>query len=215
MKEILTYLRIAVVATVVLAFLVSGIYPAIVWGVSQVVFNDKANGSLIVRDGKVVGSRLIGQSFTGERYFHPRPSAAGSGYDPSSSGGTNLGPTSSKLINGLPDDPSTADTDESFAGVAQLVATYRKTNGLSAETPVPADAVMRSASGVDPHISLANARLQAPRVATARGLSPDAVRAAVERNTDARDLGLFGEPRVNVLTLNLDLDDEVNRAGKQ
>ncbi len=208
MKEILTHLRIAVVATVVLAFLVSGIYPAIVWGVSQVVFNDKANGSLIVRDGKVVGSRLIGQSFTAERYFHPRPSAAGSGYDPSSSGGTNLGPTSSKLINGLPDDPATAETDESFAGVAQLVATYRKTNGLSAETPVPADAVTRSASGVDPHISLVNAQLQMSRVATARGLSPDAVRDAVERNTDARDLALFGEPRVNVLTLNLDLDGQ-------
>ena len=128
-----THIRAAVLSTIVLLVLVSGIYPLIVWGLSQALFSHKANGSLIyAADGTTpIGSELLGQGFAGAQYFQPRPSAAGSGYDPSSSGGTNLGPTSDKLLNGIVDDPATKDTDESFAGVKQLAATYRTTNGLA------------------------------------------------------------------------------------
>jgi potassium-transporting ATPase KdpC subunit len=202
-----THVRAAVVSTIVLVVLCCGVYPVVVWGVSQTLFSHKANGSLITApDGKIVGSELIGQTFAGDSYFHPRPSAAGSGYDPSSSGGTNLGPTSDKLLNGIADDPATADVDESYAGVKQLAAAYRKTNGLPDAAAVPADAVTRSASGVDPHISPANAKLQAPRVARARGLSEADVLKLIDQHTAGRQLGLLGEGGVNVLMLNLALD---------
>lgn len=196
-------------ATLVLAALTGLLFPLLITGVAQAVFPAQANGSLI-RDagGQVIGSRLIGQSFSRPEYFHPRPSAAGSGYAGEASSGTNLGPTSAKLIEGLKDDPATKDTDESYAGVKQLVETYRQENHLAADARVPVDAVTRSASGLDPHISLANALLQAPRVAAARGADPERVTALVRRNTAGRDLGVLGEPRVNVLELNLALDRE-------
>jgi K+-transporting ATPase ATPase C chain len=198
-------------AVLVLALLTGLAFPLAITGLAQVLFKGQADGSLIRRDGVVVGSRLIGQSFAKPEYFHPRPSAAGSGYAGEASGGTNLGPTSAKLLDGLPDDPATKDADESFAGVKQLVEAYRAENGLSTATPVPVDAVTRSASGLDPHISLANARLQAPRVARARGMDEAAVLAAVARHTAGRTFGLLGEPRVDVLLLNLALDQEARR----
>lgn len=204
----LTHVRASILATVILLVIVSGIYPVVVWGLSQAIFSHQANGSLIfAADGKTpIGSTLLGQSFAGAQYFLPRPSAAGSGYDPSSSGGTNLGPTSDKLLNGIADDPSTKDVDESYAGVKQLAAAYRETNGLAPDAEVPADAVTRSASGVDPHISAANAKLQLARVARSRGADVNAIAALIAANTDDRGLGLLGEPGVNVLRLNLALD---------
>ena len=183
------------------------LFPAVIWGLSQALFPHQANGSLI-RDGKgsVVGSELLGQNFGGSKYFHPRPSAAGSGYDAANSSGSNLGPTSDKLINGIADDPATKDVDESYAGVKQLAAAYRLENGLAEDALVPVDAVTRSASGLDPHISVRNAEIQASRVAKARGLDVNVVLDAVRRHTEGRFVGVFGEPRVNVLLLNLDLD---------
>jgi K+-transporting ATPase ATPase C chain len=183
------------------------IFPFAIWGVSQVVFPHRANGSMIQdAKGQTIGSEIIGQNFAKPEYFHPRPSAAGNGYDAANSGGTNLGPTSDKLINGIADDPATKDADESFAGVKQLATAYRKENGLSPDAILPSDAVTRSASGLDPHISPANARLQADRVAKARGMDSDDVRKLIEANTDSRFAGVFGEPAVNVLKLNLALD---------
>jgi K+-transporting ATPase ATPase C chain len=176
------------------------------------MFREQANGSLIRRDGGVVGSSLIGQGFSRPEYFHPRPSAAGSGYTGEASGGTNLGPTSAKLLDGQPDDPKTKDTDESFAGVKQLVESYRKENRLTPDARVPVDAVTRSGSGLDPHISQANALLQVGRVAAARGKSPQELQELVRRFTEGRDLGLLGEPRVNVLLLNLELDRRFGKA---
>jgi K+-transporting ATPase ATPase C chain len=197
----------AVRATLVLAILTGLAFPLAITAAAQGLFPQQANGSLVRNSrGEVIGSALLGQSFTQPRYFHPRPSAAGAGYDATLSGGTNLGPTSAKLIQGVDDDPATSDTDESFAGVADLVAAYRSEHGLAADTQVPVDAVTRSASGLDPHISVANARLQAPRVARARGLAPQQVAALVESITEPRQFGLLGEPRVNVLRLNLALD---------
>ena len=191
MKEIISHIRGAVMATVVLAVVCCGIYPLIVSGIAQVCFPAKANGSLIVEpNGTVRGSRLLGQPFASDKYFHSRPSAAGSGYDATSSGGNNLGPTSKKL----------ADS------IAQNVTDYRTQNGLATNAPVPADAVTASGSGLDPHISVQNALLQTPRVAKARGLSEEKVRALITANTDAADLGILGEPGVNVLMLNLALD---------
>jgi len=189
-----------------------GMYPLAVYGLGQVLFPWKANGSLVDKDGKpatpetAVGSRLLGQTFTTATYFHLRPSAAGSGYDAANSSGTNLGPISDKLLNGVADDPATKDVDESFAGVKQLVQSYREENGLSPDTLVPADAVTRSASGLDPHISPPNAQLQVARVAKARGLPEERVRALVEDHTDRRDWGIFGEDGVNVTMLNIALD---------
>lgn len=191
MKKILTELRTALAAVAVLAVILCGLYPLAVWVVSQGLFPARANGSLIVREGRVVGSRLIGQNFAGAKYFHPRPSAAGTGYDASASGGRNLGPLSKSLA----DD------------VRSRVKSYRAENGLTADAPVPADAVTASASGLDPHISLDNAELQIPRVAKARGMSEAAVREQVKAFTRGRDLGILGEPGVNVLLLNLALDD--------
>lgn len=180
----------AVLAFLVLTVLTGLAYPLAMTGVAQVAFPNRADGSLIKRDGKVVGSRLIGQNFSAPRYFHPRPSAAGDGYDAMSSSASNLGPTNPALI----------------AEVRKRVAEYRSENGLPAGSAVPADAVTASGSGLDPHISQANARLQAPRVARARGLSLDEVLTLVAEHTDGRPLGFLGEPGVNVLELNLALD---------
>jgi len=191
MKAFFSEIRGAVFATLVLAFICCGVYPLVVFGISQTFFRDKANGSLIVdANGMVHGSKLLAQGFTDPKYFHPRPSAAGNGYDAANSGGSNLGPTSKKLNDAIKD----------------RVAAYRKENGLSETEPVPADAVTASGSGLDPQISLRNAELQTPRVAKARGLSEEKVRELVQQNTDGRDLGVLGEPGVNVLELNLALD---------
>jgi K+-transporting ATPase ATPase C chain len=195
MKNLISQLRAAVMVTLALAVVCCGIYPLAVFGIGQLAFRDQANGSLIVdKDGKTIhGSRLIGQQFTLDKYFISRPSDAGANgmaYDPTSSGGSNLGPTSQKLH----------DT------IAQNIAGYRTQNGLDTNAPVPADAVTASASGLDPHISLRNAELQTPRVASARGLAVAKVRELIRANTDAPSLGFLGEPGVNVLTLNLALD---------
>jgi K+-transporting ATPase ATPase C chain len=188
--------------------LITGVgYPLVVTGAAQAVFSDRANGSLIERDGKVVGSERIGQPFSAPEYFHPRPSAAGYAPGPGYAYGSNYGPTNETFLYGE-DDPETPDVDESETiGVDDLVRAYRETNGLDDEAPVPVDAVTASASGLDPHISVANARLQAPRVAEARGLELSDVLDLVDQHTAARDLGVLGEPGVNVLLLNLALDD--------
>ena len=187
-SELARALRIALVLTVLTGL----IYPALVTGVAHVMFPQKAHGSLVTRDGHIVGSALIGQNFTRPEYFHPRPSAAGGqGYDAAASSGSNLGPTSQKL----------ADR------VRASVAHYREENGYAG--PIPADAVTASASGLDPHISPENARIQAVRVARVRGAMPDRVVALVDRHIEKPWLGFLGEPRVNVLQLNLDLDREL------
>jgi K+-transporting ATPase ATPase C chain len=193
MKELLSEFRRAAFATLALTVVCCGLYPLIVFGIGQALFPDKANGSLIVDAGGVRGSRLIGQPFTADKYFHPRPSSAGNGYDPTSSGGSNLGPTSQKLRD----------------AIAQNLADYRSQNGLATNAPVPADAVTGSGSGLDPHISLENAQLQAERVAKARSLKPEQVRTLIQQNTDPADLGILGDPGVNVLRLNLALDSIV------
>lgn len=200
------HLRPAILLTLFFVFVTGLAFPAVITGISQVVFPKQANGSLIVQDGKVVGSELIGQGFAKPEYFHPRPSAAGSGYDAANSSGTNLGPTSDKLINGVQDDPKTKDTDESYDGVKQLAEKYRKENGLPADAILPADAVTRSASGLDPHISPRNAELQLARVAKARGMDEANIRALIAANTDGPFVGVFGDPAVNVLKLNRALD---------
>ena len=202
----LKQLRPAIMSVLVLTILTGLIFPAIITVLSQLAFPSQAKGSLVEQNGKVVGSSLIGQNFAAPKYFHPRPSAAGSGYDATASGGTNLGPTSSKFLKGIEDDPKTKDVDESFAGIPQLAAAYRKENNLASSTRLPADAVTRSASGLDPQISPANAELQALRVAQARGLGVEVVKQLVAQNTEARQLGVLGEPRVNVLPLNMALD---------
>ena len=203
----LRQLRPAMLSVLMFMALLGFVFPLVITAVSQLAFHRQANGSLIERDGKVVGSELIGQSFTAPGYFHPRPSAAGSGYDAARSGGTNLGPTSDKLINGIHKKlPNGKDDPGNFDGIKDLAAAYRKENGLPDDAPVPADAVTRSASGLDPHISPANADAQVARVANARGLPEAAVRRLVSRCTQGRQFGFLGEPRVNVLLLNLALD---------
>jgi potassium-transporting ATPase KdpC subunit len=183
-------------------------FPLVVTGIAQGLFNDKADGSQVENaDGEVVGSSLIGQSFSEPEYFHPRPSAAGDGYDASASSGSNLGPTNDKLLVGEEDDPATDDVDETFDGIEQRADAYREENGLDADAEVPVDAVTASGSGLDPNISVANARLQAPRVAEERGLDLDTVMGLVDDHTAGRDLGFLGEKRVNVLELNLALDE--------
>ncbi|MGD0615348.1 MAG: K(+)-transporting ATPase subunit C [Verrucomicrobiota bacterium] len=191
MKEFFAEIRGAVMSTLILAAVCCGVYPLVVFGIGRALFPGKANGSLIVDPGGTVrGSRLLGQQFTADNYFHSRPSAAGNGYDPTSSGGSNFGPTSQKLHD----------------SIAQNIADYRAQNGLGTNAPVPADAVTASGSGLDPHISVRNADLQAPRVARARGLSVEKVLELARANTEGPDLGFLGEPGVNVLTLNLALD---------
>lgn len=200
-------LRPAILLTLFFVVLTGIGFPMVVWAVGRVAFPNQASGSLI-KDvhGNVVGSSLLGQSFTKPEYFHPRPSAAGNGYDAANSSGTNLGPTSDKLVNGIKDDPATKDVDETYPGFRDLAKAYREENGLAADATIPADAATRSGSGLDPDISPANAELQVARVAKARGLGADRVRQLVANNTSARSLGIFGEPRVNVLQLNLALD---------
>jgi K+-transporting ATPase ATPase C chain len=201
------HLRPAILLTVLFVLFTGIAFPVAVWAIGRVAFPHQAEGSLL-RDahGNLIGSALIGQSFTKPEYFHPRPSAAGSGYDAANSSGTNLGPTSDKLINGVKDDPATKDVDESYPGFRDLAKAYREENGLAADAMIPADAATRSGSGLDPDISRANADLQVARVAKARGLSAERVREVVEKNASGRTLGVFGEPRVNVLLLNLALD---------
>jgi K+-transporting ATPase ATPase C chain len=193
MANLVADVRAGVLATLLLAVVCCGVYPLVVWSIGQAVFPRQANGSLVLGEGGVVGSSLIAQTFREPRYFHPRPSAAGDGYDATASGGTNLGPLSKKLID----------------AVEERVAAYRRENGLPPNARVPVDAVTSSASGLDPDISVENALLQAGRVAAARGIPRDTVLRMVEAHTAARDLGIFGEHRVNVLMLNLDLDGKL------
>lgn len=181
----------ALVVFLFFTLLVGVVYPLAVTGVARIAFPSKSQGSLVREGGVVVGSRLIGQAVGGPRYFQPRPSAAGTGYDATASAASNLGPSNPLLL----------------ADVRARVAAYRRLNGLAGNTPVPVDAVTASASGLDPAISPANARLQAPRVARARGLSLAQVLTLVRENTHGRSLGFLGEPGVNVLELNLALDE--------
>jgi K+-transporting ATPase ATPase C chain len=180
--------RPAVTLTLILCVLTGVVYPDVVTGLAQLLFPRQANGSLIAVGGNVIGSRLIGQAFARPGYFHPRPSAAGAGYDAMASGGTNEGPTSHALAE----------------SIAARVDSVHRRDGVRG--PVPADMVTASGSGLDPHISPANAMLQVMRVARARGVRPEAIRALVQHHVEARQLGIFGEPRVNVLELNLALD---------
>ncbi len=181
-------LKIAILMTLVTTVLLGIIYPLVVTGLAQVMFHDKANGQLISRHGEIVGSRIIGQAFTGTGYLHSRPSAAGNGYDAANSGGTNLAPTNQKLIDRVNGD----------------VATLQKENPGQ---PVPIDLVTTSASGLDPDITPAAAEFQVPRLARERGLGEDQVRQIIAHHTYGRQLGFLGEPRVNVLEVNLALDD--------
>jgi potassium-transporting ATPase KdpC subunit len=242
-KELKAGFLMMLVMTVLLGF----VYPAVITGIAQVVFHDQANGSLILSGGQVIGSRLVGQNFTKPEYFHPRPSAAGGGYDPTASAGSNLGPTSAKLINGTTkvDDKRSEVVD--FDGIKNRVVHYCVDNDIpyassipleafkdaqgklddvklirafndekmplvfTPKTPLPADAVTASASGLDPHISPANALAQAARVAKARGMSAEAVQALIAQHTEGRSFGFLGEPRVNVLQINLALDQRFPR----
>lgn len=185
-KNLLIAIRFTLVTTAVFGL---G-YPLLVTGISQALFPKQANGSLIEKNGQIVGSRLIGQGFSGDKYFHPRPSAAGNGYDPTASGGSNLGPTNQALV----------------TRVQQDVAKWQQENpGM----PIPADLVTASGSGLDPDISPASAEFQVSRVAKARGISAEELRRIVAKHTQPRQYGIFGEARVNVLELNLDLDETV------
>jgi K+-transporting ATPase ATPase C chain len=191
MKALLSEIRRAVVATLLLAVVCCGLYPLAVWGIAQLAFPHQASGSLIrAKDGTVRGSELLGQNFTDPKYFHPRPSAAGNGYDAANSGGSNFGPTSQKL----------SDT------VKERIAAYRAENGLAENDAIPADAVTASGSGLDPQIGPRNAGLQASRVAKARGLTIEQVRASIRQYVEGPQFGVLGEPGVNVLRLNLALE---------
>ena len=183
-------IRPAVVLTLLLCVITGFLYPGAVTAVAQLLFPHQANGSLISRDGQPVGSRLIGQAFAAPYYFHPRPSAAGAGYDATASAGTNKGPTDLKLADTL---------------IAQAVDKVVHEDGAE-KGHIPSDMVTASASGLDPHISPANALLQVNRVARERGADPQAVRALVDRHTEHRQFGVLGDPAVNVLELNLALD---------
>jgi K+-transporting ATPase ATPase C chain len=242
---VLKELKSGFLMMVVMTILTGVIYPAVITAIAQVAFRDQANGSLITVDGRVIGSRLIGQAFSRPEYFHPRPSSAGSGYDPTASGGSNLGPTSAKLLNGTTKTDAQKNEVVDFDGIKLRLVHYCIENGLpysssialdrfrgtdgslddvklikafgddkapllfTANSAVPADAVTASASGLDPDISPANAAIQAARVAQARGVEVGEVRRLVERHTHARYLGVLGEPAVNVLMLNLDLDRQI------
>jgi K+-transporting ATPase ATPase C chain len=240
LKELGPGLRLTLIFTVLTGLL----YPAVMTGVSELIFPKQANGSLVTVGGKVVGSSLIGQPFAKPEYFHPRPSAAGNGYDATASGGSNLGPTSAKLLHGTTkmDDKKNEVVD--FDGISLRVVHYCVDNDIPYEssipldqfkdshgdlddvklikafnddktpllftpkTPIPQDAVTASASGLDPHISPANAETQAARIAKARGVSADQLKQLIPQFTDRADLGFLGEPRVNVLMLNIALDQK-------
>lgn len=187
-QQLLPALRMTALMTVLTGL----IYPLAVTGLVQLVFPGKANGSLVRKDGKIIGSSLIGQNFTKPQYFHPRPSAAGNdGYDPTASGGSNLGPTSQKLVD----------------RVKTSVDQFHKDNPESTG-PIPADLLTTSASGLDPHISPAAAEAQIARIAATRHVGPEMLQALVASHTESPDLGFLGEARVNVLLLNLDLDEK-------
>jgi K+-transporting ATPase ATPase C chain len=192
MKNLFAEFGRSIGATILFAIILCGVYPLVVFGAAKLFFPHQAEGSMLVdKSGAIRGSALLAQNFTGAQYFHPRPSAAGAnGFDASASSGSNLGPTSSNLV----------------ANITQNITNYRAENNLATNAPVPADAVTESASGLDPHITPANAEIQIARVAKARGLSEDRVRELVRQNTSGRDLGLFGEPRVNLMILNFALD---------
>ncbi len=179
-------LLISVWFTLLTAVMFGLVYPLAIMGLAQVLFHERANGQLIEKDGKLVGSRIIGQAFTGSGYFHSRPSAAGTGYDPTSSGGSNLAPTNKNLLERVKGD-------------------VQKIQAENPNAPIPVDLVTASGSGLDPDISPAAAEFQVPRVAHSRGMKEEDVRALVQKHTKGRDLGFLGEPRVNVLELNLDL----------
>jgi potassium-transporting ATPase KdpC subunit len=187
-KHLITAFLMTIVTTILLGL----IYPLVITGLAQIFFRDKANGQLISRNGEAVGSRIIAQPFTSAKYFHPRPSAAGNGYDAANSGGTNLAQTNKKLID-------------------RVQADAKSLHDENPTQPVPVDLITTSASGLDPDISPAAAEFQIPRVARERGLSEASVRDLVQKYTRQRDLGLLGEPRVNVLELNLALDDMAAR----
>jgi K+-transporting ATPase ATPase C chain len=189
--NILKEIKISAIVTLILLVICCGIYPLVVWSVGQVLFPKQANGSLVLDgSGKPIASTLLGQNFTADKYFNPRPSAAGTGYDSTSSGGSNLGATSQALHD----------------AVKQRVSDYRKANNLPDTQLVPGDAVTASGSGLDPHISIKNALIQLPRVAKARGMSEDDLQKLVDQYTDGRDFGILGEPGVNIVKLNLALD---------
>ena len=190
LKSLVRQLRPALLMLVLMTVITGVAYPLAVTGVAQAAFHRKANGSLVKVNGKIVGSALIGQTFADAKYVHSRPSAAGEGYDGTSSSGSNLGPANPALL----------------GAVKQRVTDYRKENSLSVDVQVPADAVTASGSGLDPQISVANARLQAARVAKARGLSADIIAKTIAANTAGRPLGVLGDPGVNVLLLNRALD---------
>lgn len=185
MKNLMTAILMTIATTILLGI----IYPLVVTGIAQVAFPRQANGQLIQKDGKVVGSSIIGQGFTSAGYFHSRPSAAGNGWDAANSAGSNLGPTNQKLIDRVKSDVATTQAD-------------------NPGTPVPIDLVTTSGSGFDPHITPAAADFQVPRIAKERGITVDQLRALVAKHTEGRQLGFLGEARVNVLELNLDLDQQ-------
>jgi potassium-transporting ATPase KdpC subunit len=189
-------LRPAILSVLLLTLLSGCIFPLLLFTIGRPMFPRQAGGSLLMRNGAVIGSALIGQQFTRPQYFQPRPSAAGHGYDGTSSGGTNLGPDNPQLKNGAAD----------FVGIRQLAEEYRQSNRLAPDTAIPIDAVTRSGSGLDPDITPSNAGLQVPRVARARGLSEETVRQIVARHTKGPQFGFLGSPRVSVLELNLALD---------
>jgi len=197
-------LRPALLAVLVLTLLTGCGFPLLLFAIARPLFPHQAGGSLLARGGLIIGSRLIGQEFTRPEYFQSRPSAAGSGYDGTASGGTNLGPNNPKLNNGAAD----------FTGVRRLAEEYRQHNNLAPGTPIPIDAVTRSGSGLDPDISPANAALQIPRVARARGLSEEAVARLVAIHTTGRQFGFLGDPRVSVLELNLAVDELSNQTAR-
>ncbi len=186
-KNLITAFLMTIATTILFGI----VYPLLVTALSQLLFKDKANGEIISRNGQAIGSRLIAQPFTGAKYFHPRPSSAGNGYDAANSGGTNYASTNQKLIDRVRGDAATLHQE-------------------NPNQPIPVDLLTTSASGLDPEISPAAAEFQIPRIARERGLSESALRELVQKHTRQRDLGLFGEPRVNVLELNLDLDTLVS-----
>jgi K+-transporting ATPase ATPase C chain len=238
LKELGPGLRLTVAFTILTGLL----YPAVMTGVSELIFPRQANGSLITVNGKLVGSSLIGQNFAKPEYFHPRPSAAGNGYDATASGGTNFGPTSAKLLRGTTKTDDKKNEVVDFDGISLRIVHYAVDNGIPYESsvpldqfkdahgdlddvklikafnddkaplllkskqPIPSDAVTASSSGLDPQISITNAEIQAARVAKARGVTAEQVKALIPQFTDREDLGFLGEPRVNVLLLNIALD---------